>query len=145
MHVNLLLHTSNTTSAFLPSMVERKTGSIINIASVVSSVMAAPERFAYATSKAAVVGLTMSVARDYATQGVRCNAISPGTVETPSLYARMAATGDAEDAHKHFVSRQLMGRLGKSTEIAAIALLMASDDASFMTGSNVVIDGGMSL
>lgn len=135
----------NTVSAFLPNMAQRRAGSIINIASVVSSVMAAPERFAYATSKAAVVGLTMSVARDFAALGVRCNTISPGTVETPSLHARMEATGDAEGARKRFVSRQLMGRLGTGDEIAAIAVLLASDEARFMTGSNVVIDGGMSL
>ncbi|KJF71687.1 SDR family oxidoreductase [Agrobacterium arsenijevicii] len=135
----------NTISAFLPNMAQRRAGSIINIASVVSSIMAAPERFAYATSKAAVVGLTMSVARDFAALGVRCNAISPGTVETPSLHTRMEATGDAEEARKKFVSRQLMGRLGTAGEIAAIAVLMASEEATFMTGSNIVIDGGMSL
>ncbi|OCI90878.1 NAD(P)-dependent oxidoreductase [Agrobacterium sp. 13-626] len=135
----------NTISAFLPNMVHRRAGSIVNIASVVSSVMAAPERFAYATSKAAVVGLTMSVAGDFAALGVCCNAISPGTVETPSLHARMEATGNAQEARRNFVSRQLMGRLGTAEEIAAIAVLMALDEAKFMTGSNVVIDGGMSL
>ena len=134
-----------TCQAFMPAMLSRKDGSIINIASVASSVMAPPERFAYGTSKAAVIGLTMSIARDYAALGVRCNAISPGTIETPSLNERMAATGDAVASRKAFVARHLMGRLGEVDEIAAVALLMASDDARFMTGANVIIDGGMSL
>jgi 2-keto-3-deoxy-L-fuconate dehydrogenase len=123
----------------------RKAGSIINIASVVSSVMAAPNRFAYGTSKAAVIGLTLSVARDFVTDGVRCNAISPGTVDSPSLADRLAATGDALAARAAFVARQPMGRIGTTGEIAEIAVLLASDEATFMTGSNIVIDGGMSL
>ena len=131
--------------AFLPAMLERNNGAIINIASVVSSVMAAPNRFAYATGKAALIGLTMSVARDYVDRGIRCNAISPGTVDTPSLHERFAASGDPAAARAAFVARQPMGRLGDAAEIAATALLLASDDARFMTGSNVVIDGGMSL
>lgn len=131
--------------AFLPGMTARGEGSIINIASVVSSVMAAPNRFAYGTTKAAVIGLTMSVALDFAKQGIRCNAISPGTVETPSLHERWAATGDVEAARAAFVARQPMGRLGAPDEIAAMAILLASDEARFMTGSNLVIDGGMSL
>lgn len=134
-----------TTRAFLPSMLSRREGSIINIASVVSSVMAAPNRFAYATSKAAVIGLTMAVARDFIDKGVRCNAISPGTVETPSLHDRFAASGDAAAAHAAFIARQPMGRLGRSEEIAATAAYLASDEAAFMTGSNIIIDGGMSL
>ena len=133
------------TRAFLPAMLARRRGSIINIASVVSSVMAAPQRFAYGTSKAAVIGLTMSIARDYVTHGIRCNAISPGTVESPSLQQRLAATGDAAAARRAFIARQPMGRLGEAGEIAAAALLLASDEATFMTGSNIVIDGGMSL
>jgi 2-keto-3-deoxy-L-fuconate dehydrogenase len=133
------------TRSFLPAMLRRQQGSIINIASVVSSVMAAPQRFAYGTSKAAVIGLTMAIARDYITQGIRCNAISPGTVDSPSLHQRFAATGDAVAAQKAFAARQPMGRLGKAAEIAATALLLASDDAPFMTGSNIIIDGGMSL
>jgi 2-keto-3-deoxy-L-fuconate dehydrogenase len=133
------------TRAFLPSMLERKDGSIINIASVASSVMAPPNRLAYGASKAAVIGLTMSVARDYAAAGVRCNAISPGTVDTPSLHDRMAATGDAEAARRAFIARQLNGRLGTPEEVAAVAVLLASDEARFMTGANIVIDGGMSL
>ncbi|MET0469768.1 MAG: SDR family oxidoreductase [Xanthobacteraceae bacterium] len=134
-----------TVRAFLPAMVERGEGSIVNIASVVSSVMAAPDRFAYATAKAGVIGLTMSVARDYVAKGIRCNAISPGTVESPSLHDRWAASGDLEKARAAFVARQPMGRLGHAEEIAATALLLASDEARFMTGSNIVIDGGMSL
>jgi 2-keto-3-deoxy-L-fuconate dehydrogenase len=134
-----------TIRAFMPSMLARESGSIVNIASVVSSVMAAPNRFAYATSKAAVVGLTMSVARDYVTRGIRCNAISPGTIETPSLHERWRATGDIPTARAAFVARQPMGRLGRPEEVAAAAILLASDEATFMTGANLVIDGGMSL
>jgi 2-keto-3-deoxy-L-fuconate dehydrogenase len=133
------------TRALLPSMLDRKDGSIINIASVASSVMAPPNRLAYGASKAAVIGLTMSVARDYAASGVRCNAISPGTVDTPSLHDRMAASGDAEAARRAFIARQLNGRLGTPEEVAAVAVLLASDEARFMTGANIVIDGGMSL
>jgi 2-keto-3-deoxy-L-fuconate dehydrogenase len=134
-----------TIRSFLPAMLERRDGSIINIASVVSSVMAAPNRFAYGTTKAAVIGLTMSVARDFIANGIRCNAISPGTVESPSLIERFAATGDAASAREAFIARQPMGRLGQPDEIANIALMLASDEARFMTGSNLVIDGGMSL
>lgn len=136
---------ASTIQAFLPGMIERSDGAIINIASVVSSVMAAPARFAYATSKAAVIGLTMSVALDYVGCGVRCNAISPGTVETPSLHQRWAATGDVQAARAAFVARQAMGRLGQPDEIAAVAVLLASDEAKFMTGGNLIVDGGMSL
>lgn len=131
--------------AFLPRMQERGDGSIINIASVVSSVMAAPNRFAYGTSKAAVIGLTMAIARDFIDKGIRCNAISPGTTDSPSLRERFAATGDVDAARAAFIARQPMGRLGEAAEIAAVALMLASDEARFMTGSNVVIDGGMSL
>ncbi len=131
--------------AFLPAMQARRRGSIINIASVVSSVMAAPNRFAYGTTKAAVVGLTMAVARDFIADGIRCNAISPGTVDSPSLEDRLAATGDAAAARAAFVARQPMGRIGTPDEIAAVAVLLASDEAMFMSGSNIVIDGGMSL
>lgn len=134
-----------TIRAVLPAMLDRGAGAIINIASVVSSVMAAPNRFAYATSKAALIGLTMAVARDYIDRGVRCNAISPGTVDTPSLHQRFAASGDPEAARAAFVARQPMGRLGEAAEIAAAAVLLASDEARFMTGGNIVIDGGMSL
>jgi 2-keto-3-deoxy-L-fuconate dehydrogenase len=135
----------NTIRGFLPAMRERKDGCIINIASVVSSVMGAPNRFAYGTTKAAVLGLTLSVAKDYVADGIRCNSISPGTVDTPSLKERMSASGDFENARAAFISRQPMGRVGRPEEIAEIAVLLASNEASFMTGSNIVIDGGMSL
>jgi 2-keto-3-deoxy-L-fuconate dehydrogenase len=135
----------NTIHSFLPAMQARKSGSIINIASVVSSVMAAPNRFAYGVTKAAVIGLTMSVARDYVADGIRCNAISPGTVDTPSLKDRMSAQGDFEKARAAFIARQPMGRVGTPEEIASIAVLLASDEVGFMTGSNIIIDGGMSL
>lgn len=131
--------------AFLPSMLERGVGSIINIASVVSTVMAAPNRFAYGTSKAAVIGLSMSVARDFISRGIRCNSISPGTVESPSLRERFAATGNIEAARSQFLARQPMGRLGQPGEIAAVAVWLASNEAGFATGTNIVIDGGMSL
>ena len=134
-----------TIRAFLPAMVARNAGSIINIASVVSSIKAAPDRFTYATTKAAVIGLTRSVARDFIASGVRCNAICPGTVESPSLQERMAAQGDFEKARAAFVARQPMGRLGTPEEIAAVAVLLASDEAGFMSGDSLVIDGGMSL
>lgn len=131
--------------SFLPAMLANKDGSIINIASVVSSIKAAPNRYAYATTKAAVLGLTKSVARDFITEGVRCNAISPGTVESPSLQERIAAKGDAEKTRADFIARQPMGRLGTPQEIAEITILLASDEARFMTGENIIIDGGMSL
>ena len=131
--------------AFLPAMRERRDGSIINIASVVSSVAAAPNRFAYATSKAAVIGLTMSVARDFIAEGIRCNAISPGTVDSPSLADRLRASGDEAAARAAFIARQPMGRIGTPQEIAEVAVLLASNEATFMTGANLVIDGGMSL
>lgn len=131
--------------AFLPAMQERRDGAIVNIASVVSTVKAAPDRFSYATTKAAVIGLTKSVARDFIADGIRCNSISPGTTESPSLKSRMDAQGDYEAARAAFVSRQPMGRIGTPEEIAAVAVLLASDEARFMSGENIVIDGGMSL
>lgn len=136
---------TNTIRSFLPAMRERRDGSIINIASVVSSVRSAPNRFAYGTTKAAVIGLTKSVAHDYVTDGVRCNAISPGTVESPSLELRLKAMGDLETARAAFIARQPMGRLGTAQEIAEIAVLLASNEATFMTGTNIVVDGGWSL
>ena len=136
---------ASTIKAFLPAMRERKDGAIVNIASVVSSVKAAPNRFTYATTKAAVIGLTKAVAMDFIGEGIRCNSISPGTVESPSLQERMAAQGDAEKARAAFIARQPMGRIGEAQEIAEIAVLLASNEAGFMTGSNIVIDGGMSL
>jgi 2-keto-3-deoxy-L-fuconate dehydrogenase len=132
-------------SAFLPGMRQRREGSIINVASVVSSEMGVPDRYAYGTTKAAVIGLTKSVARDYIGDGVLCNSISPGTVETPSLHERIRARGDFEAGRAAFVARQPMGRLGTPEEVAAVAVLLASDEARFMTGSNLIIDGGMSL
>ncbi|MDH4126669.1 MAG: SDR family oxidoreductase [Gammaproteobacteria bacterium] len=130
---------------FLPQMRARREGSIINIASVVSSVIAAPNRFVYGTTKAAVIGLTKSVARDFIAEGIRCNSISPGTVESPSLQARIAAKGQPDKVRAEFIARQPMGRIGAPEEIAAVAVLLASDEARFMTGENIVIDGGMSL
>lgn len=136
---------ANTIKAFLPGMRERRDGSIINIASVVSSIKAAPDRFVYSTTKAAVIGLTKSVAMDFIGDGVRCNAICPGTVESPSLHQRMAAQPDPVAALAAFTARQPMGRIGQPEEIARIAVMLASGDADFMTGSSLVIDGGMSL
>lgn len=136
---------ANTIKAFLPGMRERKDGSIINIASVVSSIKAAPDRFVYSTTKAAVIGLTKSVAMDFIGEGIRCNAICPGTVESPSLHQRMAAQPDPVAALAAFTARQPMGRIGQPEEIARIAVMLAGGDANFMTGSSLVIDGGMSL
>lgn len=134
-----------TLRAFLPGMLARRSGSVINIASVVSSVTGAPQRFAYGATKAAVIGLTKSIARDYVTHGIRCNAISPGTIETPSLHERWAATGDVEAARRAFVARQPMGRLGRPAEVAALAAMLASDESAFMTGTNTIVDGGWTI
>ena len=136
---------ADTIRAFLPAMQAGGRGSIINIASVVSSVMAAPNRFSYGTSKAAVIGLTMSVARDFIADGIRVNAISPGTVDSPSLADRLRASGDEAAARAAFVARQPMGRIGTPQEIAEVAVMLASDEVKFMTGANIVVDGGMSL
>lgn len=131
--------------AVLPGMLERGFGSIINMSSVVSSVKGAPNRFAYGATKAAVIGMTKAIAVDYAARGIRCNAICPGTVASPSLNARVAAQeGDQAAVWRSFVERQPMGRLGHTQEIAALALYLASDDASFTTGTIHVIDGGWS-
>lgn len=135
--------------AFLPSMLERGGGAIINIASLASSLKGVPNRFAYGTTKAAVIGLTKSIAADYVTQGVRCNAICPGTIDSPSLRERIntlaSAQGRSEaDVHAEFIARQPMGRLGSSEEIAALAAFLASDEAAFITGTTQVIDGGWS-
>jgi 2-keto-3-deoxy-L-fuconate dehydrogenase len=132
--------------AFLPAMLERgQGGSIVNIASVASSVKGIPNRFVYGTSKAAVIGLTKSVAADFVTKGIRCNAICPGTIQTPSLDDRIAAQGDAEAARKAFVARQPLGRLGTPEEIAFMALYLASDESAFTTGQIHVVDGGISI
>lgn len=127
---------------FLPAMIEGGGGSIVNIASVASSVIAAPNRFVYGASKAAVIGLTKSVAADFVGQGIRANAICPGTVESPSLEDRMRATGDLEAARVAFAARQPMGRLGRPEEIAALALYLASPESAFVTGQAISIDGG---
>jgi 2-keto-3-deoxy-L-fuconate dehydrogenase len=131
--------------AFLPAMLAAGGGSILNMASVVSSVKGAPNRFAYGASKAAVVGLSKSIAADFIGHGIRCNALCPGTTDTPSLHDRMSATGNAEQALAAFTSRQPMGRLGRPEEIAAAALYLASDESRFLTGQAFIIDGGMSL
>lgn len=128
--------------AFLPAMIAGGGGSIVNMASVASSIKGVPNRLAYGASKAAVIGLTRAVAADHVAQGVRCNAICPGTIETPSLKQRLAATGDYEGALAAFTSRQPMGRLGRAEEIAELALYLASDASSFTTGAEHVIDGG---
>jgi 2-keto-3-deoxy-L-fuconate dehydrogenase len=129
--------------AVLPSMIQRRRGSIINMSSVASSLKGVANRFAYGTTKAAVIGLSKAIAADYVALGVRCNAICPGTVKTPSLAGRVAALGgDPEAAWKSFTERQPMGRLGTPAEIAALAVYLASDDSTFTTGSVHVIDGG---
>ncbi len=130
--------------AFLPGMLERGGGSIINMASVASSVIAAPNRFVYGATKAGVIGLTKSIAADFIARGIRCNAICPGTVESPSLEDRLRATGDYEAARKAFVARQPIGRIGKAEEIAALVVYLASDESSYTTGVAHVIDGGWS-
>ena len=132
----------------LPGMLERGSGSIINMSSALSSIIGAPNRFVYGASKAAVLGLTKSVARDYITTGVRCNAICPGTIESPSLQDRMRALGETmggyEKAKEAFVARQPMGRIGTVEEVAALAVYLASDESAFTTGQSHVIDGGWS-
>ncbi len=132
-----------TIKAVLPAMLERGGGSIINVASVASSIKGVPNRFVYSLTKAAVIGLTKSIAADYVTKGIRCNAICPGTVESPSLDDRLHATGDYDTAMKAFVARQPLGRLGRPQEIAELALYLAT--ASYTTGQVHIIDGGMSL
>ena len=127
--------------AVLPGMLERKSGSIINVASAASSIKGVPNRAVYSATKAALIGLTKSVAVDFATSGVRCNAICPGTVDTPSLAGRMAAAADPVAARRDFIARQPMGRLGTAEEIAHLAVYLASDESSFTSGAALVIDG----
>jgi 2-keto-3-deoxy-L-fuconate dehydrogenase len=134
-----------TCRTYLPGMLAKGGGSIINMSSIVSSLKGAPNRFAYATTKAAVIGLTKAIAADFVTKGVRCNAICPGTVETPSLGERMASTGDTAAARTNFIARQPMGRLGKPEEIASAALYLASEESAFTTGQTLIIDGGWSI
>jgi 2-keto-3-deoxy-L-fuconate dehydrogenase len=131
--------------AFTPRWLEKGKASIINMASLASSVKGVPNRFLYGTSKAAVIGMTKAMAADYLTKGIRVNAICPGTVDTPSLHDRMRATGDYEAAHKAFVARQPMGRLGVAEEIAALVVFLASDESAFITGQAINIDGGWSV
>lgn len=133
--------------AFLPGMLNRGGGSIINMASLASSIKGIPNRFAYGTTKAAVIGLTKSVAADFMTQGIRCNAICPGTVESPSLHQRIEAQAQQQErdhsaVFQDFIDRQPMGRLGRPEEIAALATFLASDEAAFITGTTQLIDGG---
>jgi len=128
--------------AFLPGMLKAGGGSIINMASVASSVKGVPNRFAYCSSKAAVIGMTKAIAADFVGQGIRCNAICPGTIQTPSLDQRLEATGDFQAAQAAFIARQPMGRLGRPEEIAQLVLYLASDASSFTTGVAHVIDGG---
>jgi len=134
-----------TIRVFLPGMLEAGQGSIINMSSVASSLRGLPFRFVYGASKAAVIGLTKSVAADFVADGVRCNCICPGTVESPSLEARIAAFDDPDLARKNFIARQPMGRLGTPDEIAAIAVYLASDESLYTTGAAFVIDGGVTL
>ncbi len=145
LNVRSMFHTIR---AFLPGMLGRG-GSIINMSSAASSIKGAPNRFVYGTTKAAVIGLTRSVAADFVKQGVRCNAICPGTVQTPSLDDRIAANataaGSLEAARTGFIARQAMGRLGTPEEIAALAVYLGSDETQFITGQAVVIDGGWTL
>jgi 2-keto-3-deoxy-L-fuconate dehydrogenase len=132
--------------AVLPGMLARARGSIINMSSVASSIKGVPNRFVYSTTKAAVIGLTKSIAADYVSKGVRCNAICPGTVKTPSLGERVAALPGGMDANwRSFVQRQPMGRLGDAVEIAALAVYLASDESSFTTGQTHIIDGGWAM
>ncbi len=138
-----------TIRAFLPSMLANGGGSIINMASAASSIKGVPVRFAYGTTKAAVIGLTKSISADFVAQGIRCNAICPGTVESPSLRGRIADQASSsgksdEDIRKMFVARQPIGRVGKAEEIAALAVYLASDESAFTSGTNQIIDGGWS-
>ena len=133
------------TRLVLPLMTAQRRGSIINMASVASSVKGVPDRFVYGATKAAVIGMTKSIAADFVKDCVRCNAICPGTVHSPSLEDRLKATGDFEAAYKAFVARQPMGRIGEPDEIAKLALYLASDDSAFTTGQCHIIDGGWSV
>lgn len=130
--------------AVLPSMIERKRGNIINMASVASSVIGVPNRFAYGMTKAAVIGLTKSIAADFVSKGIRCNALCPGTVDTPSLEGRMRAQGNYDEARQSFIDRQPMGRIGTADEMAETIVFLASDETAFMTGTALVVDGGWS-
>jgi NAD(P)-dependent dehydrogenase (short-subunit alcohol dehydrogenase family) len=134
-----------TIQAFLPGMLEKGAGSIVNMSSAASSVKGAAVRFIYGTTKAAVVGLTKSVAVDYVSKGIRCNAICPGTVQTPSLDERISSLGGGSDARQFFMQRQPTGRFGSAEEIASLAVYLGSDESAFTTGTINVIDGGWSV
>ncbi len=131
--------------AFLPGMLEAGGGSIINVASVASSLKGVPNRCIYGASKAAVIGMTKAIAADFVTKGIRCNTVCPGTVDSPSLQQRLKDTGDYEAARTAFTARQPMGRLGTAEEIAGIVLWLASDDSKFATGQNFIVDGGITI
>lgn len=131
--------------AFLPGMLQRGGGSIVNISSAASSIKGAPNRFVYGTTKAAVIGLTKAVAVDFVAKGIRCNAVCPGTIQTPSLDQRINAFDDPVEARKAFIARQAMGRLGTAEEVAMANLYLLSDESAFVTGTTHVIDGGWSL
>lgn len=131
--------------AALPDMLANGGGSIINMSSVASSMKGVPNRFAYGASKAAVLGLTKSVAADFVAKNIRCNAICPGTVESPSLHQRLTDTGDHDKALEAFIARQPMGRIGQADEIAALALYLASDESAYTTGQALAIDGGWTV
>ena len=131
--------------AFIPGMLKKGRGSIINMASVASSIRGLPNRFVYGASKAAVIGLTKSIAVDYVSKGIRCNAICPGTVQTPSLDERISSLGGGSDARQFFLQRQPTGRFGSAEEIAALAVYLASDEAAFTTGQAFLVDGGFTL
>jgi 2-keto-3-deoxy-L-fuconate dehydrogenase len=129
----------------LPRMLEHGGASIVNMASIAGSIKGLPNRFVYGASKAAVIGLTKAIAADYVAKGIRCNAIAPGTVDTPSLHDRIAAYEDPQEARKAFIARQPMGRLAKSEEIAPLVVFLASDEAAFITGNVYSCDGGMTI
>lgn len=131
--------------AVLPGMLAKKNGSIINMASIASSIRGLPNRFVYGATKAAVIGLTKAIAADYVTQGIRCNAVCPGTVDTPSLQDRINAYSDPVEARKQFIARQPMGRLATAEEIAPVVVFLASNDSTFSTGNTYSVDGGMTI
>ncbi len=135
----------NMAQAFLPGMVRRRDGSIINIASVVSTTMAASRRFVYAATKGAVIAMTRSMAFDFVREGIRCNSISPGTIDSPSLADRLNAFADPLAAREALIGRQPMGRMGQAREIAAVAVMLASDESSLINGADLVVDGGISI